>query len=55
MTSYIQPGLALCQARKIVGERGKELDGVCKGVIVIIMHGIRASMEKVRTWCGRKL
>lgn len=55
MKNYIQPGLALCPARKIVEERGKEINGVCKGAIVIIMHGIQASKEKVGTWCGREI
>lgn len=47
--------LDLCQARKITEERGKKVDGVCKGATVIIMDGIQACKEKVRMWCDRKI
>lgn len=40
--------LDLCQARKIAKERGKEIDGIYKEAIAIIMNGIQARKEKVR-------
>lgn len=42
----------MCQARKTEKERGKEIEGVFKGAIVIIMHGIQDN-KKVGKWCGR--
>lgn len=47
--------LDLYQARKIAEERGKVVDGVCKGATVIIMNRIQADKDKVRMWYGRKI
>lgn len=41
--------IRIVSGRKIEEERGKEIDDVCKGEIVIIRK------EKVRAWCGRKI
>ena len=43
------------QARKIEEEKTKETEGIRNGATVIIMHGIQADKEKVRTRCDRKL
>lgn len=40
--------LDLCQARKIAKERGKEIDGIYKGAITMIMNGIQVHKEKLR-------
>lgn len=40
-----QHGLELCQSRKPEGEREIEIEGMCKGLVVRITHGIQVSKE----------
>lgn len=55
MKNWIQYGLELYQARKPEAERGKEIEGASKGLIVRITHGIQVSKEKIsQKTCGSR-